>query len=157
MRWWGSGRSTASMLREMAFGMLIRRLPSHSPNHHFRCWAQGEGTDHRWLVCPLPQGKDFAKSMTWWDVMFAGFGGRGSRDESALVLLLQWVLRIAMNFTIGFIYSLVSFLIGLFWIIADFSPNPASAMGFYLCFFVAAVRALSTPPTAKVDFLPGSG
>merc|ERR1711912_133812 len=68
------------------------------------------------------KGKQFAKSMTWWDVIFAGFGGRGSRDESALVLLFQWVLRIAMNFTIGFFYSFVSFAVNLFWIIADFSP-----------------------------------
>lgn len=76
--------------------------------------------------------------------MFAGFGGRGSRDESAVVLLLQWVLRIAMNFTIGFVYSLFSFLFSLFWIIADFSPSPASALGFYLCGFVAACSIVAS-------------
>lgn len=86
------------------------------------------------------KGKQFAKSMTWWDVMFTAFGasGRGGRDENLVVYLLQWVLRIAMNFTIGFLYSLVSFLINLFWIIADFSPDPTSAVAFYLCGFVAA-------------------
>lgn len=90
------------------------------------------------------KGKEFAKSMTWWDVMFAGFGGRGSRDESAVVLILQWVLRIAMNFTIGFIYSLVSFLFNLFWIIADFAPNPASAALFYACGFIAATSMVAS-------------
>jgi len=84
------------------------------------------------------KGKAFAKSMTWWDVIFAGFGGRGSRDESAVVLILQWVLRIAMNFTIGFFYSFVSFVFNLFWIIADFSPNPASAATFWCLGFIAA-------------------
>jgi len=77
------------------------------------------------------RGKAFAKQMTWWDVIFAGFGGRGSRDESAIVLILQWVLRIAMNFTLGFFYSFISFAYNLFWIIADFAPNTASAVTFY--------------------------
>lgn len=84
------------------------------------------------------KGKQFAKSMTWWDVMFSAFSGRGGRDENMVAIMLQWVLRILMNFTIGFFYSLISFLINLFWIIADFSPNPASAITFYMCGFVAA-------------------
>lgn len=82
------------------------------------------------------RGKQFAKSMTWWDVLFSV--GRGSRDEHIIITMLQWVLRIAMNFTIGFIYSLVSFLFGLFYIIADFSPDPASACTFYILGAIAA-------------------
>jgi len=82
------------------------------------------------------RGKQFAKSMTWWDVLFSV--GRGSRDEHIVVTMLQWVLRIAMNFTIGFIYSLVSFLFGLFYIIADFSPDPASYVTFYILGAIAA-------------------
>lgn len=90
------------------------------------------------------KGKEVAKRMTWWDVMFAAMGGRGSRDESAVVMLLQWVLRVAMNFTLGFMYSLFSFLFNLFWIIADFSPDPASAVAFYACGAVAAISMVAS-------------
>jgi len=90
------------------------------------------------------RGKDFAKRMTWWDVMFSAFGGRGSRDENMIAILLQWVLRIAMNFTIGFLYSLFSFLWGLFWIVADFSPNMASATTFYVCAAIAGISMVAS-------------
>ena len=127
-------------LRENAKRLALRK----EANALVGIWSQyGFEAARSGFWAAYEKGKSFAKSMTWWDVMFAGFGGRGSRDESAAVLLLQWVLRIAMNFTIGFLYSLFSFLVGLFWIVADFSPNPASALGFYLCFFVASVSGPS--------------
>jgi len=88
------------------------------------------------------RGKQFAKSMTWWDVLLGA--GRGSRDESLVITLLSWVLRIAMNFTLGFIYSLVSFLWGLFSIVADFSPDPASAVTFYVLAAIAATSIVAT-------------
>ena len=44
-------------------------------------------------------GKDFAKRMTWWDVVF-GIGGR-NRDEELLGTLLRWLGQIMMNFTVG--------------------------------------------------------
>jgi len=90
------------------------------------------------------RGKAFAKRMTWWDVMFSAFGGRGSRDENMIAIMLQWVLRIAMNFTLGFMYSLFSFLWGLFWVIADFSPNMASATTFYLCGAIASISMVAS-------------
>jgi len=108
-------------------------------------WSQyGLDATRQGFWAAYEKGKQFAKSMTWWDVMFSAFGGRGSRDESAVVLILQWVLRIAMNFTIGFGYSLVSFLINLFWIIADFSPNPASAATFYFLGFIASCSMVAS-------------
>jgi len=84
------------------------------------------------------KGKEFAKSMTWWDVMFAGFSGSRDREASFVVIILQWVLRVAMNFTIGFIYSFFNFGYNLFYIIADFAPDPASAFMYYVLAILAA-------------------
>lgn len=64
--------------------------------------------DYQW-------GKDFAKRMTFWDVVFGV--GRG-RDEELAVTLLRWLGQIMMNFTIGFVSALVSFcfsLLSLLW------------------------------------------
>ena len=44
-------------------------------------------------------GKDFAKRMTFWDVMFGVGGGR--RDEELAATLLRWLGQIMMNFTVG--------------------------------------------------------
>ena len=53
-------------------------------------------------------GKDFAKRMTWWDIVF-GVGGRGNRDEELLGTLLRWLGQIMMNFTVGLVSALFSF------------------------------------------------
>ena len=45
------------------------------------------------------EGKDFAKRMTFWDVML-GAGGR-NRDEELLGTMLRWAGQIMMNFTVG--------------------------------------------------------
>jgi len=85
------------------------------------------------------KGKDFAKRMTWWDAMFLAIGGGGrDRDTHVLVIILQFVLRIAMNFTLGFIYSFFNFSYNLFYIIADFAPDPASAVTYYFLGVLAA-------------------
>lgn len=51
-------------------------------------------------------GKEFAQRMTFWDVIF-GIGG--GRDESFMVTILRFVLRLIMNFTIGLCGALVGF------------------------------------------------
>lgn len=61
-------------------------------------------------------GKDFAKRMTFWDVMFGVGGGR--RDEELVATLLRWLGQIMMNFTIGLVSALFSFafsLVGMLW------------------------------------------
>ena len=56
-----------------------------------------EVRDRFWAA--YESGKDFAKRMTWWDVVF-GIGGR-NRDEELLGTLLRWLGQIMMNFTVG--------------------------------------------------------
>ena len=60
-------------------------------------------------------GKDFAKRMTWWDVLL---GGVGRRDEELWATLLRWLGQVMMNFTIGLFSALVSFafsLVSMLW------------------------------------------
>jgi|TARA_B100000524_G_scaffold281392_1_gene157516 hypothetical protein len=61
-------------------------------------------------------GKDFAKRMSFWDVLL-GVGGR--RDEEAWVTMMRYVGQIMMNFTVGLVSALVSFgfsLVQLLWV-----------------------------------------
>ena len=62
-------------------------------------------------------GKDFAKRMTWWDVIF---GVGGSRDEELYVVLLRWLGQIMMNFTVGLISALISFAISLVYMLWEY-------------------------------------
>jgi hypothetical protein len=62
-------------------------------------------------------GKDFAKRMSFWDVVFGL--GRSNRDEELVVVLLRWLGQIMMNFTVGFLSALVAFtfsLLKLLWL-----------------------------------------
>lgn len=64
-------------------------------------------------------GKDFAKRMSFWDILL-GVGGR--RDEEAYVTLLRYVGQIMMNFTVGLVSALISFGFSL----ARSTPPPGS-------------------------------
>ena len=73
-------------------------------------------------------GKDFAKRMTFWDMMFS----IGRRDENGGAFIAKWVLRILMNYTMGMVYTLVSFMFQLYGIVSSYTPNFASGVVFYL-------------------------
>jgi len=74
-------------------------------------------------------GKDFAKRMTFWDVML-GVGGR--RDEEAWVSMMRWAGQIMMNFTVGLISALFSFCFSLVGMIWEYKANLASGIGFFV-------------------------
>merc|ERR1719502_1812261 len=77
-------------------------------------------------------GKDFAKRMTFWDVMFGVGGGR--RDEELLVTMARWLGQIMMNFTVGLISALFSFMFSLVGMIWEYKASYLSGL---LFFFVA--------------------
>merc|ERR1719311_941928 len=74
-------------------------------------------------------GKDFAKRMTFWDVVF-GVGGR--RDEELYVTLLRWLGQIMMNFTIGLVSALFSFMFSLISMIWEYKASYLSGLLFFL-------------------------
>ena len=61
----------------------------------FSQYGVDEARDRFWKA--YQSGKDFAKRMTFWDVML----GVSSRDEEMYVTMLRWLGQIMMNFTIG--------------------------------------------------------
>lgn len=71
-------------------------------------------------------GKDFAKRMTFWDVLF-GVGG-GSRDEELYVTLLRWLGQIMMNFTVGLISALFSFMFSLLSMLWEYKVSYISCV-----------------------------
>ena len=85
-------------------------------------------------------GKDFAKRMTFWDVMF-GIGGR--RDEEAWVSLMRWVGQIMMNFTIGLGYALFSFCFSLVGMIWEYKTSLASGVAFFVVAMSGATAMVS--------------
>ena len=73
-------------------------------------------------------GKDFAKRMTFWDVML---GGVSRRDEEIYVTLLRWLGQIMMNFTVGLISALFSFMFSLVSMIWEYKASYLSGLLFF--------------------------
>jgi len=89
-------------------------------------------------------GKDFAKRMTWWDVIFGVGGGR--RDEELWATLLRWLGQIMMNFTIGLMSALFSFGFALVSMIWEYKTSFLSGA----IFFVVAMSAASAMVAAFI-------
>jgi len=85
-------------------------------------------------------GKDFAKRMTFWDVMF-GMGGR--RDEEAWVSMMRWVGQIMMNFTLGLGSALISFCFSLVSMIWEYKTSLASGIAFFVVAMSGATAMVS--------------
>jgi len=81
-------------------------------------------------------GKDLAKRMSFWDVVFGV--GRSNRDEELAAVALRWLGQILMNFTVGFISALVSFFFSLLSLLWVYKVGIASGA---LFFFVAMTGA----------------
>eukprot|EP00484_Ammonia_sp_Unknown_P000200 CAMPEP_0197023068 /NCGR_PEP_ID=MMETSP1384-20130603/3862_1 /TAXON_ID=29189 /ORGANISM="Ammonia sp." /LENGTH=304 /DNA_ID=CAMNT_0042451227 /DNA_START=47 /DNA_END=961 /DNA_ORIENTATION=+ len=73
-------------------------------------------------------GKNFAKRITWYDAIFLAID---SRNESIYAYFGRMIIRVLVNFTIGFISALFSFVWQLWWFVRSYK---AGIMG--LVFFV---------------------
>ena len=82
-------------------------------------------------------GKNFAQRQSFFDSIFALFD---SRDKDWLSVFLQILVTTIINFTIGTVVSMFSFLLNLPYLLASFAPSWPSAIAF---FGVAAVAACS--------------
>merc|ERR1719152_469640 len=87
-------------------------------------------------------GKDFAKRMTFWDVML-GAGGR-NRDEELLGTILRWLGQIMMNFTIGLVSALFSFMFSLVSMIWEYKTSYLSGILFFAVAMSAASAMVAT-------------
>lgn len=106
-------------------------------------WSQyglDEARDRFWQA--YQSGKDFAKRMTFWDVVF-GVGGR-SRDEEWFAVLLKWIGQIIMNFSIGLISALFSFGFTLVSMIWEYKVGYISGLLFFLVAMSGASAMVAT-------------
>jgi len=87
-------------------------------------------------------GKDFAKRMTFWDVVF-GMGGRG-RDEEIYVTIIRWLGQIMMNFTVGLIAALFSFTFTLISMLWEYKVSYLSGLLFFLVAMSGASAMVAT-------------
>eukprot|EP00483_Globobulimina_turgida_P001394 UN01396 len=74
-------------------------------------------------------GKDFAKRISFYDAIFLALD---SRNESFGVYIARMVIRVLINFSIGFISALVSFVWQLWWFVRSYSAGMAGIVFFIL-------------------------
>merc|ERR1719152_531611 len=86
-------------------------------------------------------GKDFAKRMTFWDVMF---GVGGSRDEELYVTLLRWLGQIMMSFTVGLVSALFSFCFSLVSMIWEYKASYLTGLLFFAVAMTGASAMVAT-------------
>jgi len=86
-------------------------------------------------------GKDFAKRMTFWDVLL-GVGGR--RDEEVWVTMLRYVGQIMLNFTIGLLSALVSFAFSLASMLWEYKTSYLSGFLFFAVAMSGASAMVAT-------------
>ena len=94
-------------------------------------------------------GKDFAKRISYYDAIFLMFD---SRDESFWVYIARFVVRILMNFTIGFISGLISFIWQLWWFVKSYGGGITGI----LFFLIGGLAAWSLIVTMIVAMYAGT-
>jgi hypothetical protein len=66
-----------------------------------------------------------------WDAMFMGIRSMG-RDESMIEYGFKILMQVLLNFSIGLMFALVFFIIGLWSIVRSYQPNPIVAVFFFI-------------------------
>jgi hypothetical protein len=72
-----------------------------------------------------------AKRQSMWDAMFMGIRSMG-RDESMIEYGFKILMQVLLNFSIGLMFALVFFIIGLWSIVRSYQPNPIVAVFFFI-------------------------
>lgn len=92
-------------------------------------------------------GKSYAKRRSMWDAMFMGIRSisrsRG-RDESMIEYSLKLLVQVLINFSIGLLMALVTFIWGLWGIIRTYQPNPVTGVVYFVTATCAAFAFVST-------------
>jgi len=90
-------------------------------------------------------GKQFAKRQTMWDMFFMSIRSMSrGRDESWLEFALKILLQVLFNFSMGLIFALIFFIIGLWTIVKSFQPDPITAVIFFCGVSIAAFSFVVT-------------
>lgn len=101
----------------------------------------GEVQDSFWSY--FSAGKKFAKRRSMWDAMFIGIRTMG-RDENMIEYGLKVLMQVLLNFSVGLVVALFTFVIGLWSIVRAYQPNPIVAVFFFISAACAAFSFVIT-------------
>lgn len=103
-------------------------------------------------------GKRFAKRQTGWDIFFMMLRSVGSRqrDESWAQYVVNILLQVVINFTMGLVTTLLFFILGLWNIVRSYQPNPMVAVLVFLAAASAGTAVVVTYLLALVGAAGGS-
>jgi len=95
---------------------------------------------HRLFWSCWEWGKNFAKRISWYDAIFMAID---SRNESMAAYVARLLIRVLVNFTIGFISALVSFVWQLWWFVRSYSAGIAG-VAFFILGSIAAFSLIAS-------------
>lgn len=113
----------------------------------------GEVKDSFWSY--FAHGKQFAKRQTMWDALFIGFRSM-RRDENFMEYVLNLLMQVLVNFSMGLVMALIMFAIGLWSIVRSYQPNPLVAVFFFIAAVCAAFSVVATYLVAIYGAAAGS-
>lgn len=100
-------------------------------------------------------GKDFAARWTMMDAFMMMMPG--SREESAISMILKLVLQYIMNLTLGLIGAFCFFIYNVYQLIVSYGEPTMSAISFFLLVLVAGVATVGTYLVAIYGTVAGGG
>lgn len=99
-------------------------------------------------------GKDFAARCTFWNVMFAGGGGR---NDSLIAFVIQIVLQYVVNLTLGMIGAFFAFMYNVYCLIVSYGSSVLAGSAFFLLAAVAGMSLLATYLLSVFAVVAGGG
>jgi hypothetical protein len=105
-------------------------------------WSEAGVEESRELLwANFQSGKVFAQRQTFWDSIFTLFD---SREKDWLVVLIQLLCTALVNYTIGTVISIFTFIFSLPSLLASFAPSWPSALAFFAVSVLAACSLVAT-------------
>lgn len=102
----------------------------------FSSFGVEEARDLFWTR--FAQGRSFAARQSRWDALFLGISAMG-RDENLLSYALRVLAQVLLNFTVGMMGAVVSFIWSLHSLVQTYQASLAAGLSFFLLASLAAV------------------
>lgn len=100
-------------------------------------------------------GKDFAARYTMMDAMFMMMPG--SREESAISMILKIVMQYVMNLTVGLVGAFFFFVYNVYSLVVAYGESFFSGLAFFLLVLVAGTATVGTYLVAIYGTVAGGG
>ena len=105
-------------------------------------WSEAGIEESRELLWSnFQSGKVFAQRQTFWDSIFTLFD---SREKDWFVVLIQILFTALVNYTIGTVISIFTFIFSLPSLLSSFAPSWPSALAFFAVAVIAACSLVVT-------------